>query len=675
MMSLLPIKTDEPSIVLDPSKMARSDLRQLYNVHTDGTRTAAARRGLWFAVIVYILFSICDFFLIADVAQLTSIARLLVGTASLFVLELAYRNKAGASVIEGLCALALVVGYLSWLVPALQTEAVATMRLYVIFGTIFMMGVNLFFILPFTISMFSSTAILVFMVFSTLLITPNDLNYLATFTLVYISCFIFTAYVNWKLNQERFHVFLNALEASYQHRQAEERGQALERLSNTDYLTGVDNRRAIDARLQECWDAWLSQDTSFAVILFDIDLFKRYNDCYGHQTGDECLITVARAVNTELRKHGVSFGRFGGEEFIAIAQVETKADALAIAEAIRRTVEDMQLPHEQRKDGISVVTVSVGIAMSRQSTHPSLNKIIQEADRALYAAKREGRNCVHFFDPRDPQSIDETETIAATLRGALQNNLANMVYQPIVNLSTGKIEAYEALMRMKMFDGTPISPSRFIPIAEDTGMILPLGLWAIRRACIDLLLSDRTPMVSVNISRVQLKSPSFARSVSDLLAETGIDGRRLALEITEGLDLDGQADALRCLRELSELGIRIWLDDFGTGFAGLSWLRMFPFDTVKIDKSFLHDASSASGRKMLSDIVDLVHHRGARILIEGVEDASQLELARELGAHQVQGYHTGRPTPADLAPVMSGVAPGVAKDATKPALRQIHPRQ
>ena len=654
--------------------LSPEDLKQLYVSERGAAHIQDTRRGMWLGLAVYLLFGISDAMFIPDVAAQTIVARFGVACVMLAVMEFVVAMRAPSKWSDLTCAGTVTAAYLGWLIPAMQTEYVDTFRFYMYFGTIFMMSANLFFNLFFRLSVATSAAILLIFCCSLAFLPDVASSQSFVHVLFYLSCFVFTSYVNWKLNRERYNVFLNAREAAHQHDEAEKRGIALEILSNTDYLTGVDNRRAIDMRLQECWDDWMNRGLPFCVILFDIDLFKRFNDCYGHQAGDECLIKVAQAVNTELGKIGVNFGRFGGEEFIVIAQMESKTEIAAVAETIRRTVEDLQLRHEQRKDGTTVVTVSVGAAMTRHSTHPGLDKVIHEADRALYVAKRQGRNCVHFFDPRDPQSIDETETIAATLRAALSNDLASMVYQPIVNLSTGKVEAFEALMRMKMFDGTPISPSRFIPIAEDTGMILPLGLWAIRQACIDLLLSDRAPIVSVNISRVQLKSPNFARNVCDLLRETGIDGRRLAFEVTEGLDLDGQTDALRCLRELSDLGIRIWLDDFGTGFAGLSWLRMFPFDTVKIDRSFLHDTSSEAGRELLSDIVDMLRHRGTRILMEGVEDQTQLELARTLGVQHVQGYHTGRPAPATQALDMGRLPPEAGGTPAKPHLRQVHPK-
>jgi EAL domain-containing protein (putative c-di-GMP-specific phosphodiesterase class I) len=197
-----------------------------------------------------------------------------------------------------------------------------------------------------------------------------------------------------------------------------------------------------------------------------------------------------------------------------------------------------------------------------------------------------------------------------------------------------------------MLDGTSVPPSLFIPVAERTGAILELGRWAIRTVCCELLAEEHVRVVSVNVSPIQLKTPGFATSVAAILGETGVAGSRLAFEITEGLEMEMHSDILRCISDLKLLGIRIWLDDFGTGFAGLSWLRLIDFDTVKIDRSFLHDCGTPRGKAMLQDIIALVRNRGHKILVEGVETDEQMALMREFGIDKVQGFHVGRPAPA-----------------------------
>jgi len=632
---------------LHATGLSRAALKRHYMSERGAAQVQETRHGLWLALVVYLLFGVADAMLIPDVSAATITGRFAVAILSLIFMEIVVAARAPSKWSDLVCAVTVVVAYLGWLIPAIPTNDFDTFRFYMYFGTIFMMSANLFFNLFFRLSVATSAAILIIFFTSLAFVPPLEPNQLMVHVLFYLSCFAFTSYVNWKLNQERFNVFLNALEAAHQHDEAEKRGIALERLSNTDYLTGVENRRAVDKRLRDYWNDWQTEAKAFAAILVDVDFFKKYNDFYGHQAGDRCLILVASVLNETLKPLNASVGRYGGEEFIVLSRVTGRDQVMALGEIIRSAVEGLHLVHDQRRDGQAFVTVSVGASYTRPQSGPKLERIINEADRALYSAKANGRNCIRLFNPNDPLTSDDNENIAATLRMAIKNDLVHLVYQPIQNLKTGRVEAVESLMRMKMIDGTPLSPAQFIPVAERTGAILDLGLWAIRRACTEVLATGVAPMASVNVSAIQLKSRGFALAVSTILEETGVSGSQLAFEITEGIDMEGQSDVIRCITDLQALGIRIWLDDFGTGFAGLSWLRLFPFDTVKIDRSFLQDARRPAGRAMLEDIIRLIRNRGLKILIEGLETADHVELMHELGIELGQGYFLGRPVPID----------------------------
>ncbi|RJG45212.1 MULTISPECIES: EAL domain-containing protein [unclassified Mesorhizobium] len=635
-----PIESDLQGRVERPSPAL---LRTLYRKDTEEMQRVGIRQGLWAAVLVYLLFSITDILLIPDAALPAIAARFTIGISTLIMVELQYRENAPAARMDLTCAVALVLAYVGWLFAAITTRHMETISYYLVFGAIFMMSANLFFSFRFQFSILVSGVMLLASLSVLFYLFPHNRIYQLSFGIFHISCFIFTSYVNWKLNRERYHVFLNALEAKMQHKEATERGKALLKLSRTDPLTGLENRRAVDERLRDHWGAWQQQGRRFAVLLIDVDFFKRYNDCYGHQEGDRCLILVADALSKTIEANNASIGRYGGEEFIVITSLDRQEKVEAFAEEIRSTIENLALRHDQRRDGMQIVTVSIGAAFTRHQTGAKLEKIIHEADRALYLAKASGRNCAKLFDPNDPQSSDESENIAALLKIAIEKDLVSLVYQPIQNVKTGRVEALEALMRLNMLDGTSVPPSLFIPVAERTGAILELGRWAIRTVCREYLSNDHTRIVSVNVSPIQLKAPGFATSVAAILGETGIAGNRLAFEITEGLEMEMHSDVLRCISDLKLLGIKIWLDDFGTGFAGLSWLRLIDFDTVKIDRSFLHDCNSPRGMAMLQDIVGLLRNRGPKILVEGVEVEDQMELIRELGIDQVQGFHVGRP--------------------------------
>lgn len=620
------------------------ELRRLYRKEGELARRNGARRGLWLAVCAYLLFSVIDALLIPDVALNVIAARFAIGVTVLLVLEIVFHTKTGTEWLDLTCATAIVAGYVGWLAVAITTSHTQNLSYFMVFGSTFMLGANLFFRFRFLLSVVTSSIILLAF-FVSLYLFPVSPPYQIALGSFYVSCFAFTSYVNWKLNRERYNVFLNALEAKKQHGEATERGKALLRLSRTDPLTGLENRRAIDEKLRECWSDWQRHAKGFVALLIDVDFFKRFNDYYGHQEGDRCLIRVADALSVMIAEQGGSIGRYGGEEFIVLAPFEDGQKVAALAENIRLAVEGLAILHAHRRDGMSVVTVSVGASFTRNQAGTKLEKIIHEADRALYLSKAHGRNCARLFDPNDPESSDESENIAALLRIAIEQDLVSMVYQPIQGLASGEIEGAEALMRLRMLDGTSVPPSLFIPVAERIGAILELGRWAIRRVCEDLLVNGRVEIASVNVSPIQLKAPGFAASVAAILGETGVAGNRLALEITEGLEMEMHSDVLRCIGDLKLLGVKIWLDDFGTGFAGLSWLRLIDFDTVKIDRSFLHDCDGEKGRAMLHDIVSLIRNRGPKILVEGVENENQLDLMHHFRIDQIQGYHVGRPVP------------------------------
>jgi diguanylate cyclase (GGDEF)-like protein len=615
---------------------------------SDAVRRRSSRRGLWMAVAVYASFAAPDQWLIPDVAPMTIAARFVVAALALLAFEALWLAKAKSVWLDMICAAALVIGYIGWLTPAIATRDASTMSYYMIFGAIFMMGANLFFSFQFRLSVITSGVVL-FVFFVTIEeFFPSSASYKLAFGLFYVSCFLFTSFVNWRLNMERRDVLLNAAEARHQHWEASERGRSLLELSQTDYLTGIKNRRALDRRLDECWTAWRHERRDFSVFLIDVDFFKRFNDRYGHQEGDRCLMVIANALKAVVEPSGGMIGRYGGEEFIVVMPAESLEIAMCLAERIRMEIEFLAITHEERPDDRSIVTVSVGVALTRDQAGEKVERIVREADLALYNAKASGRNCIRSFDPLLPTPDDNSGKLTPLLAAAIDRKLVSLVYQPIFDVENDRVRAVEALMRLRMPDGAAVSPKVFIPVAERTGAILELGRWAIETACRDILMTDRMATVSVNVSPIQLRAPGFAASVADILEGCGISGSRLALEVTEGLDMDMQSEVLKCVADLRALGVEIWLDDFGSGFAGLSWLRAIEFHTVKVDRSFLHDCSNPRGLTMLQDMIALIRNRGNTILVEGVETAAQLSLLKELRIDRVQGFHLGMPVSAEF---------------------------
>lgn len=622
-------------------------LDALYDNRREASQRQRARIAAHLAAFAYLLFSLTDVILLPDVAATSIVARVVISSLFAVGTELQYRLGAGMLFMECHCAAAIVIAYATWLLIANTSEYELIRSYYTTYSVIFMIGQNVFFNFRPSVAAISSTAILVISLANIFAGHNQNLSYIVAVGVLQISTYVITLYVNLSLNDERYRVFLNAIFAEHRQAEALERGAALLRLSTTDALTGLVNRRAIDEELRSYWKAWCADSAGFAVILIDVDYFKRYNDQYGHQEGDRCLKAIACAMEGAVENLACSIGRFGGEEFILLAPSQSRAQVAAIAESIRCAVEDLQMPHEQRPDDAYVVTVSIGVALSQDVLGTKAERLVTEADRALYNAKRSSRNCVKIYDRGEPNQLDLDESIAELLRTALAAKRVSLVYQPIYNITSRRIEAVEALMRLTGSDGKSVAPDVFIPIAERMGLILPLGLWAIRTACEELLTDGHVPKVSVNVSVVQLQSPGFGLAVAAILAEANVSPRRLVLEITEGLKIEGKTEAIKSIRELHSMGVEVWLDDFGTGFAGLSCIREITFDAVKIDRSFLHASSAPRGAQMLKNIVDLVRGTGCETIIEGVETPEQLLVAAKEGVDYAQGYHLNRPMPAE----------------------------
>ena len=285
--------------------------------------------------------------------------------------------------------------------------------------------------------------------------------------------------------------------------------------------------------------------------------------------------------------------------------------------------------------------------MTRADQSIELRILLQEADRALYASKFAGRATFTIYDPQATGRDRSSENLSELLKLAVSNQLVSVAYQPICDLASGRVLGHETLMRICDFDGTMISPSVFIPVAEQTGAIVELGTWLIDRACGDMMEYGLGSVVTVNVSVLQLKAPNFSLRVTEILGRHGLAPQKLAIEITEGSDIFLEAQAVRNMERLRKLGVQIWLDDFGTGFAGLTWLRRFKFDVVKIDRSFLHDCQTSRGLSLLRDMVGLLRNLGHAVLAEGVETEEQYILLQRLGVDSMQGFLTGHPVPIE----------------------------
>ncbi len=436
-------------------------------------------------------------------------------------------------------------------------------------------------------------------------------------------------------------------------------------LADHDGLTGLLNRNSLQARLTAALDRVEASGESLSVISIDLDHFKEANDQHGHPAGDALLVETARRLQDAVAAPSFA-ARLGGDEFIIVQMGggEQPAAAAALAGSL---VDSLATPvmFEGRKQ--LTMGASLGVSLYPDDGRTP-NALMANADMALYRAKASGRSCYHFFKREMDESIRERRTLARDLKQGIMDGELVVHYQPLARAMDGDVCGFEALARWNHPTRGLIPPLDFIPVAEENGLIAPLGEWVLRRACADAASWAKPLHVAVNLSPLQLNDPALPTLVHEVLIQSGLSPHRLELEITESALFKDYQRALDNLRRLKSLGVRIAMDDFGTGFSSLSTLQSFPFDKIKIDKSFVenihrHDRATVIVRAVLG----LGRSLEIPVVAEGVETEAQILFLRGEDCAELQGYAIGRPAPADR--LLPWTALGAAKAKSVPAKR------
>jgi diguanylate cyclase (GGDEF)-like protein/PAS domain S-box-containing protein len=405
-------------------------------------------------------------------------------------------------------------------------------------------------------------------------------------------------------------------------------------MAQHDSLTGLPNRNLLRQNMDEILLHTRRNSDKAALLVLGIDNFKAVNDSLGHGIGDKLLRAVAKRLRSTLREED-TLARLNSDEFAIVQSGLTRPDdAVLLARRLLEAIGDPYL-----FDGHSIVIgASIGIAMAPGDGDES-EKLLKNADMALSRAKNDSRGTFSFFEAGMDARAQSRRKIEADLRDAIQNEVLRPYYQPLIDLATGRITGFEALVRWPDPERGMISPAEFIPVAEETGLINGLGGLMLRRACADAALWPEDVRVAVNLSPLQFRTGNLLSIVMDALKQSGLSAKRLELEITETLLLEKSGQVLATLHALRALGVRISMDDFGTGYSSLSYLRSFPFDKIKIDQSFVRDlAANRDAQAIVRSIISLGVGLGVTITAEGVETEAELNCLRNEGCHEAQGF-------------------------------------
>jgi diguanylate cyclase (GGDEF)-like protein len=422
--------------------------------------------------------------------------------------------------------------------------------------------------------------------------------------------------------------------------------QEISRLARFDSLTGLPNRALMRQTLDEALRNASRRQRGCALFLIDLDRFKNVNDTLGHPIGDALLRQVADRLKSVMGDHG-QVGRLGGDEFKAV--LPGTVDIGFLEPLARTLIEQVSRPYEIEGHRVTI-GASVGIAIGDPG-RCCADSLIRNADLALYAAKAAGRGKHCFYEPAMHSDLTDRQVLENDLRQAIERGELWVAYQPIIRCAGEEICGFEALVRWAHPVRGPISPDKFIPLAEECGLISKIGEWVLKTALQEAVGWPEQLRVAVNLSPIQFNDPATVDMVAEQLRETGLRAERLELEITEGVFLAEGDSTDETFAKLKSLGVRLALDDFGTGYSSLGYLKKAPFDKIKIDQSFVRGAASATNRNsaIIRAIVTLAETLGMDTTAEGVETHDDLHLIRELGVSQVQGYIFGRPVPADEA--------------------------
>jgi diguanylate cyclase (GGDEF)-like protein/PAS domain S-box-containing protein len=428
--------------------------------------------------------------------------------------------------------------------------------------------------------------------------------------------------------------------------EARESADKINRMARYDTLTGLPNRLLINEALARAMAEAEKWGSRCAFMMIDLDRFKAVNDTLGHPIGDRLLGRVSERLRGQVTENEM-IGRLGGDEFAVV--VRDASDIARIERLAHTIINALSQPYEVDQHTL-YIGASVGMAVGPRDGRTS-EMLIRSADLALYRSKDAGGGTFHSYEPQLHVRAEERRVLEMALRNAIENDELHLNYQPVVDAGSGSLTGFEALLRWTHPEMGPISPAKFVPLAEDARLIVPIGEWVLRHACDEAAGWELPARVAVNVSAEQLHNPAFVGIVASALAESGLPADRLELEVTESVFMREGTAAVQTLEKILDLGVRLSLDDFGTGYSSLGYLSRTRFSSIKIDRSFVQGASKGEKEAIaiIRAVVALAQSLGMATTAEGVETEDEHLMIRQLGCTKVQGYYFGRPLPVEEA--------------------------
>ncbi len=616
-------------------KAADRDVMHLFHQEHAAYDRKIVRFGFWIAVLTYIAFGVGDVYLFETVGPNMLLSRLLCGVFFLVVFEVAEYRNASLVRLHWIASLAIIIGSTSWLLTALGARNQLVLSQFMYFGTIFVLGANLYFNFKFSLSAFTSLTVTVVFVLASLFVLDIPLVSRVLLALFFVNVLVFSLYLSRRLSVERYNTFLHSLQAKFQERLAQERKEELKRIVEVDKLTGLKNRIAISREYVNLTRQRLSSSDQIGVFLVDVENLARLEQKLGKKIYDEVLIHIAQALKETAAAHDGIAGRFGPSEFIVLSTVSSDDHLQIIGQQISDCLKTVLAPG--LVDGYEGLVFRVGVTATRNDANMDFTVILKEAERALFLARSEAGSAVKFYDPG--MKIDEAlnQSVVDLLNGQMQENSLQVTYTSIFDRRSEVVRAYDASISLIDAAGHVVCPEILSNAAGGGDELLQISQSAIERVCSDIVSLEQSAQVGLNLHPAYFRHSRFVETFKGVIHYYGVEASAIAFEIAEHPEILQETQVQKTLEGLSQMGVQFWLNHFGSINVGLDWVRRFEFDMVKVDPVLMQDVHVMKSAAFLEDLIRLLQNAGTKVLLTGIESEHQRDWAARSNADFVQG--------------------------------------